>query len=239
MNRSEHLLVVDDDIEIRELLQHYLSCNGFPNVSTASNVRQARELLEHHPIALIILDIMLPGEDGFSFLESLRKTSTLPVLMLSARTETSDRVHGLQLGADDYIPKPFEPDELLARVHAILRRTPIHNDKPRSIHFAGLTLIMPERTLVRKDGQRLSLTSSEYNILAAFLDNPIPPLGGDELSANGHGKKSVVSTRAVDVQISRLRSRLGDHAGNIIQTVRNEGYILLAKTTATEAISEE
>jgi DNA-binding response OmpR family regulator len=152
--------------------------------------------------------------------------------MLSARIETNDRIHGLELGADDYLTKPFEPEELLARIHAILRRTNCNEVVGlQSLKFSGIKLIMPERSIIRKDRQKIVLTSAEFKMLALFVENHNQPLSRTQLAEGIGGKTMSVSARAIDVQISRLRSRLGDHNGSIIQTVRNEGYILTAKIT--------
>ncbi len=230
MDHEEYLLVVDDDLEIRELLQQFLQSSGFPNILTAADGKEAREILDQHSIDLIILDIMLPGEDGFSVATSIREESLIPILMLSARTEPSDRIHGLELGADDYLTKPFEPEELLARIHAIFRRTHCNElEHEQNLSFGGITLLMPERTIIRKDRKKVPLTSAEFKLLSLFLSNPNQPLSRERLSEGVVGKKTAISPRAVDVQISRLRSRLGDHNSAIIQTVRNEGYILPVK----------
>ncbi len=230
MDQYAHLLIVDDDREIRELLQQFLLDNGFKHVSTAADGKQARAVLNQQSIDLVILDIMLPGEDGFSIATSIREESLIPILMLSARTEISDRVHGLELGADDYLTKPFEPEELLARIHAILRRTRNNASKPdHNLKFGGITLLMPERIIIRKDRAKISLTSAEFKLLSVFLSNPNKPLSREKLSDGIVGKRSAISPRAIDVQISRLRGRLGDHNNTIIQTVRNEGYILPLK----------
>ncbi len=241
MDQPEHLLIVDDDAEIRDLTRQFLIDNGFPNVSVAAEGKAARRILEQENIALIILDVMLPGEDGLSIAESLRKESSIPILMISARVEPSDRIAGLERGADDYLTKPFEAEELLARIHAIFRRVNCVDklaDFQQSLQFGGYTLLMPERTIVRKDKQRISLTSAEFKLLSLFLNNPNRPLSRKRLSEGVIGKKAVISARAVDVQISRLRSRLGDHDGSIIQTIRNEGYILSAKINPIKASTD-
>lgn len=230
MTHDEHLLIVDDDLEIRELLYQFLASSGYVNLSTAADSQQARTILERESIDLIILDIMLPGEDGFSFAKSLRKESLVPILMLSARTETSDRIHGLELGADDYLTKPFEPEELLARIQAILRRTNFNGlSNEQSLKFGGIILNMPDRTILRKDRKTIALTSAEFKLLSVFLNNPNKPLSRAQLAEGAAGNQSAISSRAIDVQISRLRNRIGDLNGSVIQTIRNQGYILPLK----------
>jgi|APSaa5957512535_1039671.scaffolds.fasta_scaffold12137_4 two-component system OmpR family response regulator len=229
MNYAEHILIIDDDSEIRDLLRQYLINNGFPNVTAVMDGKSAQAILEQQEIALLILDIMLPGEDGFSIAQSIRKDSSIPILMLSARTETADRIHGLQIGADDYLTKPFEPEELLARIHAIFRRTsPLEGELIQSVCFGNVTLKMPERSIVRKGHSDIALTSAEFDLLLLFLTHAGQPLTREEI-AEKIGTKLDASSRTIDVRISRLRNRLGDHKAILIQTIRNEGYILSSK----------
>ena len=229
MNYAEHILIIDDDSEIRDLLRQYLINNGFPNVTAVMDGKSAQAILEQQEIALLILDIMLPGEDGFSIAQSIRKDSSIPILMLSARTETADRIHGLQIGADDYLTKPFEPEELLARIHAVFRRTsPLEGELIQSVCFGNVTLKMPERSIVRKGHSDIALTSAEFDLLLLFLTHAGQPLTREEI-AEKIGTKLDASSRTIDVRISRLRNRLGDHKAILIQTIRNEGYILSSK----------
>lgn len=228
MEHTEHILIVDDDSEIRELLHDYLTNNGFPNVSTAIDGETAKAILDQEDTSLLILDIMLPGEDGFSIAKSIRRNNSIPILMLSARTETRDRIHGLEIGADDYLIKPFDPAELLARIHAILRRVPPSEIQiKRSVRFGKVTLRMPERTVERAGQPTLPLTSADFKLLSLFLTQPNQLLTREVISSN-IGIKASSSSRIIDVRISRLRNRIGDHTASIIQTVRNEGYILPA-----------
>ncbi len=233
---SQHLLIVDDDNEIRSLLRHYLNKKGFENVWTAPDGEKAWEILGREPIALLILDIMLPGEDGFSIAETLRKKSDLPIIMLSARAETSDRIHGLRLGADDYLTKPFDPSELLERIHAILRRTPTpaSPDKQQHFHFGGITLSMPDRVITREDGQRVALPDSQLKLLLHFLNRPNQILNRHQVTDELLGTQVEVNSRSIDVQVSRIREQIGDKRGMIIQTIRNQGYILSAPVEITE-----
>lgn len=234
--QSQHLLIVDDDNEIRSLLRNYLLQNGFENIWTAPNGEKAWEILKREPVALLILDIMLPGEDGFSIAETLREESQLPIIMLSARTETSDRIHGLRLGADDYLTKPFDPDELLERIHAILRRAPAPPtpEKQQQFHFGGMTLSMPDRVLTREDGRRITLPDSQLKLLLYFLQRPNQVLKRHEVTDELLGAQVEVNSRSMDVQVSRIRDRIGDRRGLIIQTIRNQGYILSAPVEITE-----
>ncbi len=227
MESSTHILIVDDDREIRTLLQQFLEKHGFPKISAAGDGREAREILEREDISLIILDIMLPGEDGFSIAQSIREKSTIPIIIISALTKLDDRVFGLNAGADDYLTKPFDTDELLARIHAILRRSNgVIVSGEQEFRFGDITLSMPERVIIRKDQRKIPLSGSEFKLLSYFLDHPNQPLSRKMLTVGLNGGVDFVSERTIDVQISRLRNRLGDSGGNIIRTLRNEGYIL-------------
>ena len=187
--------------------------------------KSAKTVLEQENISLLILDIMLPGEDGFSIAKSIRENSSTPILMLSARTDTRDRIHGLEVGADDYLIKPFDPAELLARIHAILRRVRANEiNIKQSIRFGKVTLHMPERAIERIGYPTLPLTSADFKLLPLFLDKPNQLLTRESISSSLEIKAGS-ALRIVDVRISRLRNRIGDHTGAIIQTVRNAGYI--------------
>ncbi len=231
MEQKAQLLVVDDDLEIRELLQQFLTSCGFTNVHTATDGKSARKVLDQYPIDLVILDIMLPGEDGFSIAKSIREESLIPILMLSARAESSDRIQGLEIGADDYLVKPFIPEELLARIHAILRRTLGNQLQEQNIKFGTITLLVQERCILRRGARKSQLTGAEFKLLSIFLNQPNQIIDRKTLSREMVGNLSLVSSRAIDVQISRLRNRIGDNDNSIIQTIRNEGYILTSEVS--------
>jgi two-component system OmpR family response regulator len=231
-----HVLVVDDHRDIRDALSRYLQSNGL-RVSTAESAAVARRLLKEHDIEIIVLDIMMPGEDGLSLCRSVRAGKGLPVILLSARVEELDRIVGLEVGADDYVTKPFSPRELLARIHAVLRRT---NELPPSqrprtgtrVRFADWVLNGPERTLVGKDGVAISLSSAEHALLAIFLDHPHIVLTRDQLLERVKGRDAdAVFDRSIDTQISRLRRKLEEDPRNpkLIKTAWGSGYLFTAE----------
>ena len=238
MENGAHILVVDDDRDIRQLVGDYLRQNGF-RVSLAAEGREMRETLDAARIDLIVLDLMLPGEDGLTLCRNLRATPALaqmPVLMLTARGETIDRVVGLEMGADDYLPKPFEPRELLARIRNILRRAralpgaaaPTH--VPRHV-FAGWTLDTGLLRLTSPQGVVVPLSGAEYRLLKIFVEHPQRVLSRDQLMDLTKGRDADPFDRSIDLRISRLRQKLGDDARSpdLIKTVRNEGYVLTAQ----------
>jgi len=222
---AAQILVIDDDDEIRSLLQVVLTREGF-EVLQAKDAARARRLLgAGNGVDLIILDVMMPGEDGLSFCQRLRETQATPILMISARSLSIDRSIGLETGADDYLPKPFERRELVARVNAILRRTSQGTDMSR----VGGLLVDRNRRSVR-DGQDkpLPLTSGEFDLLASFVDRPGRVLSRDQLIDWTRGRGVDTFDRNVDVQMSCMRKKLVE-AGfpeDGIKTVRNVGYIL-------------
>ncbi len=229
-----HLLVVDDDREIRTLVGDYLRPYGF-RISLAADGKQMREILETNRIDLVILDLMLPGEDGLSLCRNLRAQSQIPVLMLTARGEAIDRVLGLEMGADDYVTKPFEPRELLARVRNILRRVQslpsnLEPPKVRRYRFASWTLDLERHQLLSPDQVVVTLSGAEYRLLRVFLDHSNRVLNRDQLMDLTRGREADPFDRSIDLQVSRLRQKLGDdaRAPHLIRTVRNEGYLLSA-----------
>ncbi len=239
MDTNTHILVVDDDRDIRTLLAEYLDSNGLRTL-TATNGVEMRRVLEESRVDLIVLDLTLPGEDGLTLCRTLRATSSVPVIMLTARGEPLDRILGLEMGADDYLAKPFEPRELFARIRSVLRRTqalPPNMAQPdvAAMRFAGWTLDLTARHLVSKDGVVVALSGAEFRLLKVFLDHPNRVLNRDQLLELTQGRESDPFDRSVDIQISRLRQKLGDDARTptIIKTVRSEGYVL-ATTVSTE-----
>ncbi len=220
---SPHILVVDDDTRLRELLSRYLIENGY-RVTTAKDAAKARKQLESVSFDLIVLDIMMPGENGLEFAKSIRFNSDIPILMLTARGEAADRIEGLELGVDDYLPKPFEPRELLLRIATIMRRT-----KPQLQLYGEVSLgncrFDAERGELWRGEQPVRLTSSEVIILRLLASNPGRPLSRLELSE----LTSAALERSVDVQITRLRRKIEQDSKLplYLQTVRGVGYMLV------------
>ncbi|MCL1861358.1 MAG: response regulator [Proteobacteria bacterium] len=248
MSGQDHILIVDDDRDIRSLLADYLEKQGL-RCSTAADGREMRAALESHRIDLIVLDIMMPGEDGLTLCRNLRASDSpnavTPVLMLTARGEDMDRIIGLEMGADDYLPKPFVPRELYARVRAILRRAralpPNMAAAPaargRELHFAHWRLDTVARHLIDQDGTIVALSGAEFRILSIFLAHPQKILSRDQLMELTQGREADVFDRSIDLLISRVRQRLNDSAREpaIIKTVRNEGYVLACEVTQAGA----
>jgi len=217
-----HLLVVDDDDRIRTLLKQYLGKNGF-RVSTAGDAAEARRLMESLAYDLIVLDIMMPGEDGIALTKALREREDVPIILLTARGEAEDRIGGLKAGADDYLVKPFEPEELVLRIDAILKR---QGTKGRAslVHFGPWAYDL-ERQVLTKNADRVRLTTGEDALLGLLARRAGSPVTRHALSE----KISAVSERAVDVQMTRLRRKIEDNPGEpiYILTVRGQGYRLL------------
>ena len=229
---NKRILIVDDDPELGELLRGYLGGNGF-EVEVAADGAAMRGRMAAAMPDLVILDLMLPGEDGLSLCRGLRAESSLPILMLTARGEDTDRIVGLEMGADDYLPKPFNPRELLARIRSILRRageTAAHEAPARALVFAGWTLDLGARHLVGADGVVVPLSNGEFKLLRAFAEHPFRVLSRDQLMDVLAGREAGPFDRSVDVMVHRLRRRLADDAREpqLIKTVRSEGYMLAA-----------
>jgi two-component system OmpR family response regulator len=229
METSPHLLIVDDDREIRDLLSRFLAKHGY-RVSTAKDAREARRILADARIDLGILDIMMPGEDGLSLCRDLRANSALPLIMLTAMGEETDRIVGLEVGADDYLPKPFNPRELLARIKAVLRRAgpavAAKEEKNENLQFAGWTLDTAQRRLTAPGGEPVELSTGEYDLLLAFLRHPQRVLNRDQLLDLARGRAAIPFDRSIDVQVMRLRRKIeaDPKAPQIIATVRGGGY---------------
>lgn len=219
---TPHILVIDDDRRIRELLKSYLSETGF-RVSVADSAAQARERMRGLEFDLLILDVMMPGETGLEFAAGLRDRSTIPILMLTARAGSDDRIAGLETGVDDYLPKPFEPRELVLRINNILRRQEPAVAVPDEVAMGGCSFHI-ERGELRRDGVTIRLTTRERDLLRIFASNPGRAVSRAELSGDGSGG----GARAVDVQVNRLRRKIEpDPATPVyLQTVRGAGYIL-------------
>jgi two-component system OmpR family response regulator len=233
MDSRTRLLIVDDDRELRVLLDDYLTKNGF-DITAVPDGKSMWTALANERHQLVILDLMLPDEDGFSLCRQLRTRSDIPVIMLTARGEETDRIVGLEIGADDYIPKPFSPRELLARIRVILRRlknqTGMNDrlDSAKHIRFASWTLDTGARHLLSPDKVVVSLSGAEYRLLLAFLKHPNMILSRDQLSDMTRGRYSEAYDRSLDVMVARIRRRIGDDGRDpkIIKTVRNDGYVL-------------
>jgi two-component system, OmpR family, response regulator len=231
MEKRSQLLVVDDDREIRELLAGFLAKHGF-RVQTAGNGKEMRKALAERRIDLVVLDLMLPGEDGLALCRELRARSELPVIMLTAMREEIDRIIGLEVGADDYLPKPFNPRELLARIKAVLRRTRSEPRAPdpasaRMLRFAGWRLDPLGRRLTASDGREVELTGGEFDLLTAFVERPGRVLSREQLLDLTRGREATAFDRSIDTQISRLRRKLEPDSARptLIKTVRSSGYV--------------
>jgi two-component system, OmpR family, response regulator len=231
----EHLLVVDDDREIRRLLEAYLTQSGY-RVTSVGDGRAMRRALNEHRIDLIVLDLMLPGEDGLSLCRGLRAQSNMPVLMLTASSSEIDRIVGLEMGADDYLTKPFSPRELLARVKSILRRAKSlpHQQVAADVsnyRFGEWTLDVATRNIIAIDGLVVPLSGAEFRLLSVFLDHPQIVLSRDQLLELVSGRETIPLDRSIDVLIGRLRKRLNDDGKEpaLIKTVRSAGYVFAAR----------
>ena len=238
MATPDHVLVVDDDAETRGLLQEYLQKQGY-RVTTAADGKALRAALAAARPDLIVLDVMLPGEDGLQLCRELRSRSNLPVIMLTARGEETDRIVGLEMGADDYLAKPFNPRELLARIKSVLRRARslpenLEPEAAKAFRFAGWTLDAATRDLTAPDGVVVPLSGTEFKLLRVFLSHPNRVLSRDQLIELMVSREAGPFDRAIDVQVSRLRQRLRDDAREprIIKTVRGEGYVLASGVEA-------
>ncbi len=229
---SARILVVDDDPGIREVLCDYLGQHGYEARGAASAAEMDRAL-ETSAVDLIVLDLMMPGEDGLSVVRRLGRAGP-PIVMLSAMGEDTDRIVGLELGADDYLAKPCNPRELLARVRAVLRRPreEAASEGAPSLVFAGWRLDLVRRELTRPDGGQIGLSGGEFSLLRALAERAGRILTRDQLLEAAKGADTDVYDRAMDVQISRLRKKLDDGSGlEMIQTVRGEGYMFDVKVT--------
>lgn len=230
---SPHILIVEDDPTLRVLLARTLKENGF-RATAASAAPDALRAMKASPFDLILLDIMLPGTNGLDLCRIIRRDSPAPIIMISARTDEVDRVLGLELGADDYVPKPFSTKELLARVRAVLRRTaagPITHATPReTMSFQGWSVDLRRRELTSPEGAQVDLSGAEYDLLMTFLDNPQRIIGRERLLELSRNRLADVSDRSIDVLVSRLRRKLSDKSQTnaLIRTVRGAGYMLTA-----------
>lgn len=238
MNESTaHILVVDDDREIRDLTARFLRKHGF-RVDDAANGKEMDAHLADGAFDLIVLDLMMPGEDGLSICRRLRAETAIPIIMLTALGEETDRIVGLEMGADDYLPKPFNPRELLARIKAVLRRggdfrSPLPVSGRRLI-FEGWTLDLTKRELRAPEGALVSLTAGEFDLLVSLAERPQRVLSRDALLDLTRGREAGAFDRSVDVQLSRLRRKIepDPKEPTLIKTVRGGGYMFTAAVEA-------
>jgi two-component system OmpR family response regulator len=239
MQSTPHILVVDDDREIRQLLSRFLRKNGL-RVDTAADGREMKRALDQAKIDLVLLDRVMPGEDGLTLCRELRKQSRVPVIMLTLLGTETDRIVGLEMGADDYIVKPFSPHELLARVKAVLRRA---NDLPVQhclqqatiLRFAGWTLDRSRRQLKSPQRVIVSLTDGEFDLLVALVEHPQVILTREQLLDLARGRSAIAFDRSIDMQVTRLRRKIEANPDEpeLIKTVRNKGYIFTPEVGPT------
>ena len=235
---SARILMVDDDPGIRDVVSDFLGQHGY-RVETAADAQEMERVLERGPVDLIVLDVMLPGEDGLAICRRLTSGESGPsIIMLSAMGGETDRIVGLELGADDYLAKPCNPRELLARVRAVLRRAelrPAAGSLGAGCEFAGWRLDLLRRELRSPEDVVVNLSSGEFSLLRAFVERPQRVLTRDQLLEFARGPDSEAFDRAIDVQISRLRRKLDDsgQGHDLIRTIRNEGYMFTAKVKRT------
>lgn len=236
MTTSPHVLLVEDDHDIRTLVSRFLSANDI-RVSTAGDGREMDKVLEREQVNLVVLDIMLPGEDGLSLCRRVQAKFDLSVIMLTAKAEEIDRIVGLEIGADDYLTKPFNPRELLARVRAVLRR--VGQDQPTQpsnglLNFDGWRLDSNIRQLHSPDGARVALTGAEFNLLQVFCQHPRRVLSREKLMDLTQGRLPGPFDRSIDVLVSRLRQKMeiDPRVPTLIQTVRSEGYMFSPQVKA-------
>ncbi len=234
MTVKPHLLIVDDDKELCDLLSKFLTRQGY-RVSVAHNGSAMLSILESSRINLVVLDLMLPGEDGLTLCRRLRAASTLPIVMLTAMGDEVDRIIGLEMGADDYLPKVANPRELLARIRAVLRRAGAPDagtsrDKNRVLEFVGWRLDVAQRLLISPTNALVPLRAAEFDLLLALAERPQRVLTRDQLLDLSRGRTANNFDRSIDVQISRLRRKIEADPKEpaLIKTVRNGGYILAA-----------
>ena len=237
------ILLVDDDTDIIELLRQYLSRFRF-EVFTAGDADGMRALLRQQRIDLVVLDVMLPGTDGLTLAREIRAQSRLPVIMLTARVSAYDRVLGLEMGADDYMCKPFEPRELVARIQTVLRRTQGGASEAADetagdlVSFDGWQFDRVERTVVSPAGQVAALSNGEFRLLNTFLQAPRRLLTRDQLMERARGRAMDSFDRSIDLLVSRLRHKLADEPGDdaLIKTVRGAGYVFNARSVQSRPV---
>lgn len=232
MKAGAHLLVVDDDREICDLIRHFFVRHGY-RVAAAHDEAQMQAQLRRHSFDLVVLDVMLPGRNGLELCRDIRAKSQVPIIMVTAVSETTDRIVGLEMGADDYLAKPFEPRELLARVRAVIRRFSAASEaerqaRPTQVYkFGGWTLDLAQRRLWSDDDVVVTLTTAEFDLLSVFVMHPRRTLSRDQLLDLTQGREAQAFDRSIDILVSRLRRKLAAsaQAGSFIVTVRGGGYM--------------
>lgn len=236
MQSTAHILVIEDDSEIQKLVAGLLSRSGW-KTTLAKNGKQANAALSSHNIDLVLLDIMLPGEDGLSICQRLRATSNIPIIIVSARGDDIDRVIGLEIGADDYLAKPFNPRELQARIKAMLRRSRMSalNQviKAEILYFGGWRMNAKLRELTDSEGIHIHLTPGEFELLRVFCERPGVPLSREQLLDLTQGSSTGSTDRSIDILVSRLRRKIesDNSSSKVIHTVRSGGYEFIADVT--------
>ncbi|KQT02879.1 two-component system response regulator [Rhizobium sp. Leaf391] len=237
MQNNVHVVVVDDHSDIRELVRQYLEQQGY-RVSAAESGAALRRIIERHPIDLILLDVMMPGEDGLSVCRHIRATTNVPIIFLTAMAEDTDRIIGLELGADDYLVKPFNFRELLARIRAVLRRSgnlagPAPLSKPRKVRVGGWQVDIGRQEISGEDGVGIPLSTAEFRLLKVFIDRPGLVLSREQLLDLTVGRVSDIFDRSIDNQVSRLRKKIEPNPKNpsIIRTHWGGGYSLAVEVT--------
>jgi two-component system OmpR family response regulator len=234
LDSDTHILIVDDDLEIRQLLGRYLSAQGF-RVTTAESGKQMNRALARQAHDLVVLDVLLHDASGLDLCRALRAHSRTPIILLTALKEDIDRIIGLELGADDYVSKPFNPRELLARIRAVLRRSNDHPEpaSPPAYLFEGFRAEVDTRRVVASDETEIPLTAAEFDLLLVFLQRPGRVLTRDYLLDQTQGKAAASFDRSIDVLVSRLRRKLGDSGRfSLLKTLRNGGYQFAARVDA-------
>jgi len=239
METNPHILIVDDDRELRDLLSRFLTANGF-RVTVARDAREMSKALEDAAIDLVVLDVMMPGKDGFTACRELRATSDVPLIMLTAVGDPTDRIVGLELGADDYLPKPFNSRELLARMRALLRRSVanprrVNGGTTEKLQFAGWTLEVGRRCLLSPEGTMVTLSTGEFDLLLAFLEPPQRTLTRDQPPDPAPGRRPVPFHPTLAVPVPRAPPHNQGHPRlpQIIATVRGDGYMLATNVVRT------
>lgn len=235
MARSPHVLLVEDDREIRMMVARFLEKRGL-RVSAAGDAKSMDRLMRASKIDMIVLDLMLPDEDGLSICRRVRAASSLPIIMLTASGDPVARVVGLEMGADDYVPKPFEPNELLARIKAVLRRSSTSGqtaEQPTAMRFCGWRINAVTRNLHNPEGSRVVLTSAEFDLLLAFCRHSQRTLTRDQLLDLSQGRSGTPLDRSVDILVSRIRRKIESSPRDpeFIKTVRSGGYIFTPDVT--------
>ncbi len=235
---SPNILVVEDDRETRTLIAKYLRTNAC-NVTTAADGREMARAMTDHRVDLLILDLMLPGEDGLSLCRQVRAESNIPIIMLTARGDDVDRIVGLEMGADDYMPKPFNPRELLARINAVLRRQAAASTASAvagatTLSFEGWRIDLRMRELRNPDGARVAMTGAEFDLLRTFCERPGRVLSRESLLDLTQGRNAGSFERSIDVLVSRIRRKIepDPHTATLIKTVRSGGYVFTPRVEA-------